>query len=158
MGLEKGSRTMWWRICILVLLIVIASVSSHKNIQDEREAVLPAYQDTPEARLDFEEYLTWIEIGWMVLPCVAFAIYVVGLAASRAPSTNFRSAFAYLALTALNYGQYAFNGPSNPNTAGHLHLLLVPFLWGGLVGGVLSLFMVRRLIKTPRSIPGKDRI
>jgi hypothetical protein len=133
---------------VLTLVFGIAFLMTHLNVQDEVNAVAPAYQDLPDELVQYERYAERSEFYWMSFPFLILTIYLAGLVLMRAPRLNFRAAFLFLCLSAGVYLYYALNGATAPNTAAHMHLVLVPLLWGGGVGLPFSMYMLAQIWKT----------
>jgi len=124
---------------LLLLLLLLLSVAAFKNAMDEAW-IAPS--------LESIYYAFVVTAIWMAVPGAVAGLYVL-LRALRGPSLFLSGlVLLYLLCICLIYFAYALNGPSDPDTAGHMHLLLVPIGLGIVSFPLFCLLLGMTLLQT----------
>jgi len=102
------------RITILVVINTLSVACAWKNLHDEFA------------------WDTFADYGIYYCLCLGFWIFfpVMAIVLGRALRSHFisRTMFGLSLFYFVPYAFYALNGPSDPDTAGHMHILIVPVL------------------------------
>jgi hypothetical protein len=67
---------------------------------------------------------------WNILPAILFLSYLLGVLITRNPSSHYAPVLFLLGTYSTLTIYYAMNGPTDPDTAAHMHLLLIPIFFG----------------------------
>jgi hypothetical protein len=84
--------------------------------------------DAYEEHAEFTE-IVFVGVAAIIAPLIA--IYWAGFARKNYQPSLWRTieTAVVLMMGILGYGYYAFNGPSDPDTAGHMHVILFPITY-----------------------------
>jgi len=128
-----------WALRVLLLLLLLLTLAAFKNAMDEAW-IAPS--------LESVYYSFVITAIWMVVPGAIAGLYYF-TRVLRGPSLFFSGlVWLYLLCLCFIYFAYALTGPSDPDTAGHMHLLLVPIGLGIVSFPLFCLLLVMILLQT----------
>lgn len=97
-----------------------------------------------------------ITILWSVVPVLVGLIYIASVLLTKDHTVNFGNAARVLIIYNLVGFYYAANGISDPNTAGHLHVFIVPIFLGApmsIAVVAMMITMIRACIKGSAAPP-----
>ncbi len=111
--------------------------------------IVSAYVNAKDEEIYYTEWTLRYTYIWSALPLIVIAVYTAGVVITRNPSLNYIPTVVLVLGFAAEYFYYARNGQTDPDTAAHMHLGLVPILDGIVTLPILG-FMIGRLVPASR--------